>query len=247
MQRGVGPICDLGPTGEASPESRVGGGVKTIRAQFERLSVNETGRRVEAFVRRGAFEVRWRLIWSALVLTVCLFPALVGCSGLHTQIPVSPCTTVTHVSGDHVLLPGAIVISHDNDLPFSQTEIIAEHQDGSRTSTVYTNSVPNIWRVVGAGVLGTIAVTTLALYVGGGFDPSQEDDASQTIGYGLVIVVSTLVAAVTVLGGWHPPEAMAVEGSCREVSLTPPESTPALGGLSPTVPQTERLASARDR
>lgn len=164
---------------------------------------------------RGVAALR-RVARSACVLLVVVVIVVGGCTTPTSQIRVPPCVDQITVAGQHARgSRTTLILDHTYDLPFTQTEIAIEGRDGKVRELVVTNSVPDVWRLVGGGLVGTLGAVLVARYavaVGDG------EDVTST-GWFWALPVGLLAGGLAtgmVLTGWHPPGDTVIDYACPE-------------------------------
>lgn len=159
--------------------------------------------------------MRRRAKLAAVALVVVALGGI-GCSTPTSRIRVPPCVDQITVSGQHARgSRTTLILDHTYDLPFSQTEISVEGRDGAVRQLVVTNSAPDVWRLVGGGLVGALGaalVTRYALAVSDG-----EDVVATGWFWALPVgLVTGGLAAGMVLTGWHPPGDTVIDYACPE-------------------------------
>lgn len=139
-----------------------------------------------------------------------------ACTTPTSQIRVPPCVDQLTVSGQHARgSRTTLILDHTYDLPFTRTEISIEGRDGRVRELVVTNSAPDVWRFVGAGLMGTISGL---LFAGFAYSASEGEPVFDN-GWILALatgVVAGGLAVGMVLTGWHPPGDTVIDYACPE-------------------------------
>lgn len=152
---------------------------------------------------------------SALVaLIAAVVMSASGCTTPTSRIRVPPCVDQITVSGQHARGSGTtLLLDHTYDLPFTQTSISLEARDGKVRELVVTNSVPDGWRLVGAGLVGATGGVLLARY---GLGVMQGEDVLES-GWFWALPIGLLASGAATgmaLTGWHPPGDTVIDYDC---------------------------------
>lgn len=126
-----------------------------------------------------------------------------------------PCADRITVSGQHARASqSTLILDHTYDLPFTQTAITIEDPEGRTQEIVVTNSVPDVWRLIGAGFLGATGGVLLARY---SLDVMEGGDSLRGGWFWALPVglVATGMAAGMALTGWHPTGDTVIDYPCQ--------------------------------
>lgn len=152
---------------------------------------------------------------SALVAVFAILSSLASsCTTPTSRIRLPRCVDEITVAGQHARgSQTTLILDHSYDLPFTQTEILIEGRDGSTEELVVTNSVPDVWRLVGGGVVAVIGAAFLTRYSVAVTD--GEDPLSGGWFWALPAgVIAGGIGTTLVLTGWHPPSDTVVDYEC---------------------------------
>lgn len=177
---------------------------------------------------------------AALAISV-----LTGCAGVQSQVDLSPCTRSVEVEGEHLRRDTDLRFDHAFDLPFTQTEYVVTHADGSQTRAISTNAVPDFLRAfAGAVILGlsSAGIFYYSLEVGRGADPVATDAFwALPVGIGGVALATYFLAT-----GWHPIEDVILPTRCLEPTTFDRFDNPAVSDEDPPEAEPLDLESPRE-
>ncbi len=148
---------------------------------------------------------------AALGLVVIL---AASCTTPTSKIRLPACVDQITVAGQHARgSQTTLLLDHTYDLPFTQTAITLEERDGSVRELVVTNSVPDLWRLVGGGLVGVLGAALLARYA----VALQDGDDVLRTGWFWALPAGLFgggVGGLMLITGWHPPGDTLVDYKC---------------------------------
>lgn len=129
------------------------------------------------------------------------------------QLP--SCAEVEHVDGDHLRYPRSIGFNHGSDFVGTQTKVVVQHLDGSKTTVVATNSIPDVFNLVGGGFLLALGTGAVALYA---LETSQSQNPFAEESFLLLPAGIFLggIGTYFALTGWYPAEEIMLPSKCSE-------------------------------
>lgn len=165
---------------------------------------------------RGVAALRRRACIARLALLVVVVTLVGGCTTPTSRIRVPPCVDQITVAGQHARgSRTTLILDHTYDLPFTQTEIAIEGRDGKVRELVVTNSAPDVWRLIGGGLVGALGAALVTRYA---LAVSDGEDVVAT-GWFWALPVGLLAGGLAggmVLTGWHPPGDTVIDYECPE-------------------------------
>lgn len=154
-------------------------------------------------------------VWNPLLLAVACGLFISGCAGVRTKMQLPPCAEVQHVDGDHLRYPRSVGFNHGSDFAGTQTKVVVDHVDGSKTTVIATNSVPDVFNLVGGGFLVALGTGAVALYA---LETSQSQNPFASESFLLLPAGIFLggVGTYFALTGWYPAEEIVLPSKCSE-------------------------------
>lgn len=180
------------------------------------------GKITETKAQSGATIGLCRLRFWTVAIQLCLSVCLTGCFSIRAQrtvLEMSSCTEEITIEGMHSKIgPRDYELTHDFDLPFTQTQIVVVDSAGTETTRELSHTYPAIGNLVLAGGLFTFAAVAAGF---GTFRVLTGDasDATLITMYGSATVASAIGAYLS-LTGWHPAESRIQVGKCANQTDT---------------------------
>lgn len=163
---------------------------------------------------RSPRRARGRARIALVALLGAVVMASAACTTPTSQIRVPPCVDQITVSGQHARGSNTtLILDHTYDLPFTQTKITLEERDGKTRDFVVTNSVPDLWRLFGAGLLGVTGGVLLSRYSIALSEGEGDIDGSWFWALPVGVLTSGLAVGM-VATGWHPPGDTVIDYEC---------------------------------